>query len=68
MPKGVEVQVLSSAYETEKNPRVFGDFVFIAQILRFPSKTFKVAQSMIKLQQVTAPSALASSLTSTVTT
>jgi hypothetical protein len=30
VPKGVEVQVLSSAYETEKNPRFSGDFVFIA--------------------------------------
>jgi len=38
VPKGVEVQVLSSAYETEKNPRVFGDFVFIAQILKISFK------------------------------
>jgi len=29
VPKGVEVQVLSSAYETEKIPVFAGDFVFL---------------------------------------
>jgi hypothetical protein len=33
VPKGVEVQVLSSAYETEKIPVFAGDFVFLLETL-----------------------------------
>jgi hypothetical protein len=29
VPKGVEVQVLSSASSTGKNPRIAGDFAFL---------------------------------------
>jgi hypothetical protein len=34
VPKGVEVQVLSSALKVEKIPRFAGDFCLIAQTLK----------------------------------
>jgi hypothetical protein len=104
VPKGVEVQVLSSApyytcpggqcqgspgalRETGKIPGFAGIFVFSTQTLKVlllnvtgqfckasrgaicfvAEETFTVSYWIIKLQQVTAPSAFASSETSTVT-
>ena len=65
MPQGVEVQVLSSAQAMKIPDSFSGIFVLDEEPVSRLPKSDSVYCEMIKLQQVTAPSAFASSSTVT---